>query len=197
MAVWASAGPPGSRAWSFPTCLGSLTPRCRRTARACRCPSCCLPHIKTRSAHRSGDFGALYLACVYPCQTLRASLRMQAHDSGPRWCATPFLCGSLIRYSLPVYPGAFLNHLIRPCQHVRRDREADLLRCFQVDHKLKLDWLLYREISRLGAFENLVDKNGGAPGQVVRARVVAHEPTGLHKFSPGVNRRKPALDCKF
>src|SRR5215831_13813296 len=71
MAVWASAGPPGSRAWSFPTCLGSLTPRCRRTARACRCPSCCLPHIKTRSAHRSGDFGALYLACVYPCQTLR------------------------------------------------------------------------------------------------------------------------------
>src|SRR5262245_28809321 len=71
MAVWASAGPPGSRAWSFPTCLGSLTPRCRRTARACRCPSCCLPHIKTRSAHQSGDFGAQYLACVYPCQTLR------------------------------------------------------------------------------------------------------------------------------
>ncbi len=66
--VWASAGPPGSRAWSFHTCLGSLTPRCRRTARAYRCPSCCLPHIKTRSAHRSGDFGAPYLACVYPCQ---------------------------------------------------------------------------------------------------------------------------------
>jgi hypothetical protein len=32
--VRASAGPPGSRAWSFHTCLGSLTPRCRRTARA-------------------------------------------------------------------------------------------------------------------------------------------------------------------
>src|SRR4030095_4821367 len=66
--VRASAGPPGSRAWSFPTCLGSLTPRCRRTARAYRCPSCCLPRIKTRSAHRSGDFGAPYLACAYPCQ---------------------------------------------------------------------------------------------------------------------------------
>src|SRR5215467_1011755 len=69
MAVWASAGPPDSRAWSFHTCLGSLTPRCQRTARAIRCPSCCLPHIKTRSAHRSGDFGAQYLACV-PLSTL-------------------------------------------------------------------------------------------------------------------------------
>ena len=47
---------------------GSLTPRCRRTARAYRCPSYCLPRIKTRSAHRSGDFGAPYLACAYPCQ---------------------------------------------------------------------------------------------------------------------------------
>ena len=72
--VWASAGPPGSRAWSFHTCLGSLTPRCRRTARAYRCPSCCLPRIKTRSAHRSGDFGAPYLACAYPCQRFTRSL---------------------------------------------------------------------------------------------------------------------------
>src|SRR5215471_970923 len=68
LSVWASAGPPGSRAWSFSTCLGSLTPRCQRTARALRRPSCSLPHIKTRSAHRSGDFGAQYLACGYPCQ---------------------------------------------------------------------------------------------------------------------------------
>jgi hypothetical protein len=28
------------------------------------------------------------------------------HDSEPKWCATPFLCGSFIRYSMPVYPGA-------------------------------------------------------------------------------------------
>jgi hypothetical protein len=69
-----SAGPPGSRAWSFPTCLGSLTPRCQRTARACRCPSYSLPRIKTRSAHRSGDFGAPYLACGYPCQRFARAL---------------------------------------------------------------------------------------------------------------------------
>src|SRR5262245_56954057 len=33
---------------------------------------------------------------------------MQVHDSEPKWCATPFLCGSLIRYSIPVYLGASL-----------------------------------------------------------------------------------------
>jgi hypothetical protein len=33
---------------------------------------------------------------------------MQVHDSEPKWCATPFLCGSLIRYSMPVYLGASL-----------------------------------------------------------------------------------------
>jgi hypothetical protein len=30
------------------------------------------------------------------------------------------------------------NHLIRPCQHVRRNRQADLFRGFQVDDQLKL-----------------------------------------------------------
>jgi len=42
-----------------------------------------------------------------PVNASPAALRPPAHDSGPRWCAIPFLCGSLIRYSMPVYPGAF------------------------------------------------------------------------------------------
>src|SRR4029434_1486352 len=64
-----------------------------------------------------------------PVNASPTSLRTQAHDSGPKWCATHFLCGSLIRYSLPVYPGAFLDYLIRPRQHVRRDRQSDPLGC--------------------------------------------------------------------
>ncbi len=31
---------------------------------------------------------------------------------------------------------------IRPHQHVGRDRQADLLRCFQIDDELELDRLL-------------------------------------------------------
>src|SRR5262245_53927345 len=68
-----------------------------------------------------------------PVNASPASLRMQAHDSEPKWCATPFLCGSLISYSLPVYPGAFLDDLICSRQDIRRDRQIDLLGCFQID----------------------------------------------------------------
>ena len=37
-----------------------------------------------------------------------------------------------------------LNDSIRPRQHVRRNRESDLLRRFQIDDELELDGLLDR-----------------------------------------------------
>jgi hypothetical protein len=37
---------------------------------------------------------------------------------------------------------ASLDHLIRPHQHIRRDREADLLGRFQIDDQLELHRLL-------------------------------------------------------
>jgi hypothetical protein len=45
-----------------------------------------------------------------------------------------------------------LDHFIRSHQHVGRDRQADLLRCLQVDHKLELRRLLYGKVGGLGAF---------------------------------------------
>ena len=47
-----------------------------------------------------------------PVNASPAVLPSPAHDSGPRWIATPFLCGSFIRYSMPVYPGAFPDPVI-------------------------------------------------------------------------------------
>ena len=58
--------------------------------------------------------------------------------------------------------------LIRPRQHIRRNRQADLLRCFQIDHELEFRRLLDRKIGGLGAFKNLVHISGGAPVQIVR-----------------------------
>ena len=65
---------PGSRAWSFHTCSRSWTPWCRRSTREYRGPPCGLPHVRTRSAHRTADFGAQYSACVYPCQRFTCRL---------------------------------------------------------------------------------------------------------------------------
>jgi len=35
---------------------------------------CCLPYRFTRSAPRTGDFGAQWLACVFPCQRFTCGL---------------------------------------------------------------------------------------------------------------------------
>jgi hypothetical protein len=49
-----------------------------------------------------------------------------------------------------------LDQLVRPSEHLRRDRQADLLRRFKIDHELELRRLLHWKISRLGALEDFV-----------------------------------------
>jgi hypothetical protein len=44
------------------------------------------------------------------------------------------------------------NNLVRPRQYVRRNREADLFRGFQIDDQLELVRLLDRKIASLGTF---------------------------------------------
>ena len=62
--------------------------------------SCCLPHLSTRSAPRMGDFGALRLACVFPCRTLHVQPRGCPRMTwGRDGAATPFTWGSFIPYS--------------------------------------------------------------------------------------------------
>ena len=39
-----------------------------------------------------------------------------------------------------------LDHSVRPRQHVRRNRQADLLGSFEIDDELELLWLLHRKI---------------------------------------------------
>jgi len=50
-------------------------------------------------------------ACA-PVNASRPTLRLATHDSGSGWLATPFLYGSYIHDSMPVYPGAPNNLLI-------------------------------------------------------------------------------------
>jgi hypothetical protein len=52
-------------------------------------------------------------ACA-PVTASRLALRLAAHDSGSGWLATPFLYGSFIHNSTPVYPGAPTIHFV-PC----------------------------------------------------------------------------------
>ena len=58
------------------------------------------------------------------------------------------------------------DHFIRSRQHIRRNRQADLLCRFEIDDELELRRLLDRQVGGLCAFQNLVDISGGAPVQV-------------------------------
>ena len=49
-----------------------------------------------------------------------------------------------------------LNHFIRPRQHIRRNRQTDLLCRFEIDDELELRRLLHGQVGGLGAFQDLV-----------------------------------------
>jgi hypothetical protein len=49
-----------------------------------------------------------------------------------------------------------LDDLIRPLEHVDWNCQADLFRRLEVDNEFKLRCLLYRQVSRFGAFQDLV-----------------------------------------
>ena len=51
-----------------------------------------------------------------------------------------------------------LDHPIRPRQHLRRNRQADLLGCFEIDHQLELRRLLDRQSAGLAPFRILSTK---------------------------------------
>src|SRR4030095_294209 len=85
------------------------------------------------------------------------------------------------------------DYFIRPRQHIWRNRETNLLRCFQIDDELELLRLLHRQVGGLSTFQNLVDVESGAPKHLCKARAVKHEATSIHKFSPAVYRREPVL----
>ena len=55
-----------------------------------------------------------------------------------------------------------LDHPIRPHQHIRRNRQADPLRRFQIYDELKFSRLFDGNIGGLGAFQDFVDKSSYA-----------------------------------
>src|SRR5262245_18745613 len=75
------------------------------------------------------------------------------------------------------------NDFRRPRQYVRWNRNTDLLGSLEIDHKLKLCRLLYRQIGRLGSFQDSVHVVCDAPVAVREVRPVVHEPTGIYSFS--------------
>ena len=73
-----------------------------------RCLPCCLPHSRTRSARGTMQISELngWPACS-PCPCHTQDVTVLSVGFGAEWLARPFSYDSFIRYSRPVYPGAF------------------------------------------------------------------------------------------
>src|SRR6266566_8053635 len=90
-----------------------------------------------------------------------------------------------------------LNDPIRLCEHLRRNRQADLFGRLEIDDELQLRRLLDWNIARLGTFQNLVYVRGGAPVQVGNVHAVKHKPPGFYKIALVVHDGEPVLYRKF
>src|SRR5262249_43640793 len=93
-------------------------------------------------------------------------------------------------------PAPSLDNLVRSRQHIRRNREADQLGCFQIDDELELRRLLYGKVGRLGSLQDFVDQSGGVSAIGTGARPVRHKTTAVHKISPSIYRRQPIISRK-
>src|SRR5215467_5580555 len=89
------------------------------------------------------------------------------------------------------------NHLIRLRKQIDRNCQADLFCSLQVNDKFKLRRLLYRQISRLGTFQDLVHVNSRAPMKVNVVRSIRHETALINKLFLEVNSRQPVFSGKL
>src|SRR4029453_18835001 len=64
---------------------------------------------------------------------------------------------------LTFHASRLFNDSIRPCQHVRRDRQRNLLGGYQVDDQFKLSRSLYRQVGRFRTLKDLIHIDRSAP----------------------------------
>src|SRR5262245_22963193 len=87
---------------------------------------------------------------------------MQVHDSEPKMVRYSFL----VRLSHPLLHAGLsrriLDHLLRPHEHHRWKCQAESLSSLEIDHQLKLGWLLDWKVSGFGTLQDLVDHRSDA-----------------------------------
>jgi hypothetical protein len=75
-----------------------------------------------------------------------------------------------------------LDHLIRPQQERRRDRESEGLGGPEVDHQLELRRLLDRELSGIGALQEFVYEKGRTSVELGKVRAVRDKDSGFREL---------------
>src|SRR5262249_52771794 len=126
--------------------------------------------------------------------------RSLPYSTSSGWVAWKFLdsmptitrCIPTMTFSRCMLAGS-LDHLIGLEAQERGDRDPERLGGLEVDDELVAHRLLHREVSRWGAFQDLIHQDGNALPEVRHPRPIAHQSTQLHKGSRPVDRWQPTL----
>ena len=86
---------------------------------------------------------------------------------------------------------------IRPRQHIRRNRQADLLGGLEIDHKLKLHRLFDWQIGWLGTFEDSVHVVRSASELIGVVGCIRHKATDFYVRTILIHRREAVFDRLF
>src|SRR5262245_32657295 len=81
------------------------------------------------------------------------------------------------------------DHLVGAGEQLRGNGKAKGLRCPEVDDKVELGGLLYRQIGGFCTLQQLVHVIGGTPVQVSKVRAIGHQPAGRSVFAKTIHRR--------
>src|SRR5262249_38314885 len=90
-----------------------------------------------------------------------------------------------------------LNHLIRPRQHFDWDCQTNLFCCLEINDKLKLCSLLYRQFSRFSTFQYLVHVNSSAAEQIWIIGTIGHKTALFDKLPLWINSWQPVFAGKL
>src|SRR5262244_1856863 len=94
-------------------------------------------------------------------------------------------------------PLVSLDHSVRSREKFRRECQSDLFRCLKVNDELKLGCLLHRQISRFGAFQDLIHVDSSTPIEVSVVGPVKHESALVDILLIWVNSRQAVFDGKL
>src|SRR5215475_13520033 len=89
-----------------------------------------------------------------------------------------------------------LNHLIRPREQRRGNRQAESFGGLEVDDELKLRGLLDRKVAGLGSFQDLVHVGGGTPPYLLAAWTIAQQASPLHPESVRIHSWQLCVCCQ-
>ena len=99
-----------------------------------------------------------------------------------------------------IHEADLLEYLVRLEEERWGHGQAERFRGLEVDDQFEPQGLLHGQVSRLGAFEDLVHKDRGAPLPPTGIRLlrpVGHQPPRLGEASVPTNHRQPMLCRQF